>query len=85
MIAPWLLQVLAERSILNLEHHDGRVLMAEAITDAIPKALIVAAIRESASAVLRTRAINDAGGVLASEIARNAAQTVLLMLQVGEE
>jgi hypothetical protein len=90
----WLNQVLAEHSHLNLEHPDGRELMAEAIFLALPKDVIVAAIHESTSAVLRQRGMLDGptqclakrdAEDLAREVANNATQTVLLMLYVGAD
>lgn len=92
----WLLQVLAEYSHLNLEHPDGRDRMSEEIFAAMPKDVIVAAIRESTTAVLEQRGLLAAPDsspgpreVLAEdlvrEIANNATQTVLLMLYVGAE
>lgn len=80
----WLEHVLAENAHLNLDHADGRALMAEAIASALPKEVMVASILGSASAVLKMRGIRDGANDIAREIANNGAGAVLLMLQVGE-
>lgn len=90
----WLVQVLAENAHLNLDHPDGRALMAERIAEAIPIDVVTAAIRESVRAVLvQKKLLDDPTSPLprretedlVRELGNNAAQSVLLMLQVGDE
>ncbi|HWU87157.1 MAG TPA: hypothetical protein VN253_07780 [Kofleriaceae bacterium] len=83
MTAPWLHQALAENEALTLHHPRSRAMVAAAVVNAIPRDLICAAIKETASAVLlRSRNIRDGAGDLALEIGRLATDAVLLMLQV---
>lgn len=81
---PWLDGVLAANAHVNLDHPDGRSILAEAILGAIPKEVVVASIKSGAAAVLKQRGVSDAAGDLAKEIGHNSSQTVLLMLEVGE-
>lgn len=82
----WLVDVLAEASSrLVLHHPDDREVLAEAILEAIPKRVLVGAIKSAAAAVLKVRGIHDAAGDLARELANNSAQTVLVMLQVDSD
>lgn len=83
MIPAWLNAVLAEHAAVNLTHPDGRTVMAEAIGSALPSAVIVAAIRESVAAVFASHQV-DITDQLLRELANNATQSVLLMLQVDE-
>jgi urease gamma subunit len=80
----WLTQVLSEFRFTALNTPARRQALADAITEAIPLDVVVAAIMEAATAVLRNRNIRDGAGDLAREIARNGAQSVQFMLQVGE-
>jgi hypothetical protein len=80
----WLIQVLLEHRHIGLDCSAGRSAIADAITNAIPLDVVVAALHESAAAVLRQRGLRDDAGELAREIARNGAFSVQLMLQVGE-
>jgi hypothetical protein len=91
--APWLDRVLAAGAVLDLHHADARAELAAAILAAIPRDQIVTAISASARSVLeekgvivRDRLALSAGAVLAGhrvvgEIGRNAAQTVLYVLE----
>lgn len=80
----WLIQVLLEHRHANLNHSAARTVLADAIGEAMPRDVIVAAIQESVTAVLRNRGLADHAGDLAREIGRNAAGAVILMLQVGD-
>lgn len=84
MSAHWLHQVLAAHATLNLEHVDGRTTMADAILRSLPKDVILAAITESAAAVLRCQRAIPRIPEISREIGNNATQTVLLMLEVDD-
>ena len=79
----WLTDVL-DRGLPMLRGRE-RDELAEMIVAAIPKEVIVEAIKGSAHAVLEMRVIRDADFALSQEIANNSAASVLLMLQVGDE
>lgn len=80
MIPTWLLRVLDEHIAMQAGERER---LAEAIIEALPKELIVAAIDESAHTVLKQRGIIE-GGEIASEIGRNAAHGVIVRLEAGE-
>lgn len=80
----WLRNVLASHALLDLESAAAREVLAAAVLAAIPAGVIVACIRESATAVLKVRGIIDGEQEIARELANNAAQSVLLMLEVDE-
>ena len=81
----WLVDVLAHHAHFDLEHGPSRELLAEAIIEAIPGALVADTIKISTAAVLRTRSIADPGDSLAREVGNNAAQCVLVILLVADE
>lgn len=85
MSAPhWIDRAIADRSFLNLDHVDGRTILAEAVLAAVPKAQVVDAIRTSALAVLLVRFPNldpEQAAAIARELANNATQTVLFALE----
>jgi len=64
----------------------GREILAEAILSALPRPLVVAAIASAAGAVLRCHAgaklDPELVGQAAREIGNNAAQTLLVLLEV---
>lgn len=82
MSARWINQVLAEHVGLDLRDGFDREQLAGAILEALPKDVLVAAIAESAAAVLRCQRCIPQIDAVAKEIGRNAAATVLLMLEV---
>jgi len=81
----WLLDTIAANTQLDLDHAEGREKMAAAVLKALPRYVVASAIRESTGAVLHERGIRDTAGDLARELGNNAAQSVLLMLHVGED
>lgn len=86
MIPTWLDDVLSQLSTklgLALNASD-RELAAELVLEALPKDVTTAAIRASTRTVLKSRGIADASDDLAREISRNAAQSVVTHLHVGE-
>lgn len=82
-MSAWLLDVIeAALPDLTGERRDE---LAAAILEALPARVIAETIEHSTMTVLKQRAIADGAGDLAREIGRNAAATVVLMLQVNDD
>lgn len=80
----WLDAPLLEHAGADLHDQAQRDRLIDAILDAVPLELLVATIEGSTAAVLRTR--RDIARIpdVAAEVGRNAAQSVILMLEVRD-
>ncbi len=82
MTPSWLTKVLTRYEALDLTKPEGREVLAVAILAAMPKDVMVEAIKESAFSVLKCRGIADGDRALSREIANNATQSLLIQIEV---
>lgn len=80
----WVADILERFQYWDLEHPGSRQILAGLIADEVPQEVVVRAIRSAAGAVLIQRKVADPDE-LATEIAKNAAHTVGMMLVVGAD